>query len=78
MQKRGADAPPYTVTADFHVVLKHPTPMDVPLKLQAHVVESSENKAVVEATLTANEKVTATCRGTFVAVKEGHPAYNRW
>lgn len=78
MQKRGADAPPYTVTADFHVVLKRPTPMDVPLKLQAHVVESSENKAVVEATLTANEEVTATCRGTFVAVKEGHPAYNRW
>ncbi|MDQ3284052.1 MAG: PaaI family thioesterase, partial [Acidobacteriota bacterium] len=23
-------------------------------------------------------KVTATCRGTFVAVKEGHPAYFRW
>jgi len=78
MKKRGTDSPPYTVTADFHVVLKRPTPMDVPLKLQAHVVESSEDKAVVEATLTANEKVTATCRGTFVAVKEGHPAYNRW
>ena len=26
----------------------------------------------------ANGKVTATCRGTFVAVKEGHPAYHRW
>ena len=23
-------------------------------------------------------KVCATCRGTFVAVKEGHPAYHRW
>ena len=23
-------------------------------------------------------KVTATCRGVFVAVKEGHPAYHRW
>lgn len=78
MKKRGADSPPYTVTADFHVVLKRPTPMDAPLKLRAHVVESSENKAVVEATLSANEAITATCRGTFVAVKEGHPAFNRW
>lgn len=24
------------------------------------------------------EKVTATCRGVFVAVKPGHPAYHRW
>ena len=26
----------------------------------------------------ANGQVTATCRGVFVAVKEGHPAYHRW
>ncbi|MBM4305062.1 MAG: PaaI family thioesterase, partial [Deltaproteobacteria bacterium] len=32
----------------------------------------------IEATLTANGKVCATCRGTFVAVKPGHPAYHRW
>lgn len=31
-----------------------------------------------QAELTANGKVCATCRGTFVAVKEGHPAYHRW
>jgi acyl-coenzyme A thioesterase PaaI-like protein len=78
MKKSGATAPPCTVTSDFHVHLKRPTPMDVPLKLRAHVVESSADRAVVEATLEANGKVTATCRGTFVAVKEGHPAYHRW
>ena len=78
MRQAGADAPPCTVTADFHVVLKRPTPMDVPLQLRAHVVESSGDRAVVEATLEANGKVTATCRGTFVAVKEGHPAFHRW
>ena len=33
---------------------------------------------VWRATLEANGKVTATCRGTFVAVKPGHPAYHRW
>jgi acyl-coenzyme A thioesterase PaaI-like protein len=78
MKKSGAETPPCTVTADFHVKLKRPTPMDVPLHLRARVVESSDDRAVVEATLEANGKVTATCRGTFVAVREGHPAYHRW
>ena len=78
MKKAGASALPCTVTADFHVVLKRPTPLGVPLRLRAHVVESGEDRAVVEATIEANGKVTATCRGTFVAVKEGHPAFHRW
>ena len=78
MQKRGESIPPCTVTADFHVTLKRPTPMDATIQMRAHVVESSDDRAIVEATLEANGKVTATCRGTFVAVKEGHPAYHRW
>ena len=78
MKQRGADAPPCTVTAEFHVRLKRPTPIDAPVHLRARVVESTDDRAVVEATLEANGKVTATCRGTFVAVKEGHPAYHRW
>ena len=78
MKKSGADSPPCTVTADFHVTLKRPTPMNVPLHLRAHVVESTDDRALIEATLEANGKITATCRGTFVAVREGHPAYHRW
>jgi acyl-coenzyme A thioesterase PaaI-like protein len=78
MKKSGATTPPCTVTADFLVTLKRPTPMDVPLTLRARVVESLEDRAVVEATIEAKGRVTATCRGTFVAVKEGHPAYHRW
>jgi acyl-coenzyme A thioesterase PaaI-like protein len=78
MKKKGVSHPPFTVTSDFHVHLKRPTPMDAPLQLRARVVESSEDRATVEATLEANGKITATCRGTFVAVKEGHPAFNRW
>lgn len=78
MAAAGADAPPCTVTADFHVALKRPTPMDAPLALRARVVESEGDRAVVEATLSANGKVTATCRGTFVAVRAGHPAFHRW
>jgi acyl-coenzyme A thioesterase PaaI-like protein len=78
MHPSGSATPPCTVTADFHVTLKRPTPMNTPLHLRAHVVESSADRAVVEATIEANGKITCTCRGTFVAVKEGHPAYHRW
>lgn len=77
MQARGADAPPCTVTADFHVKLKKPTPLG-PLRLRAQVAETEGDRVVIEATLEAGGRVTATCRGTFVAVKEGHPAYHRW
>ena len=78
MRKTAADAPPCTVTSDFHVTLKRPTPIDQPLRMRAKVVESPDDRATVEATITAGGKVTATCRGTFVAVKPGHPAYHRW
>jgi acyl-coenzyme A thioesterase PaaI-like protein len=69
---------PSTVTADFHVKLLAPTPSTGPVHLRARVVESTDRKAVVEATLQAGGAVTATCRGTFVAVKDGHPAHHRW
>ena len=78
MRARGAEELPPTVTSDFHVTLKRPTPMDATLHLRAHVAEATQDRAVIEATLEANGKITATCRGTFVAVKEGHPAYYRW
>jgi acyl-coenzyme A thioesterase PaaI-like protein len=78
MRARGADAPPCTVTADFHVKLLRPTPSAGPVTLRAHVMESAGNRAVVDAVLEAGGRPTATCRGTFVAVTEGHPAYHRW
>ena len=78
MKKSGADAPPCTVTADFHVTLKRPTPLVETLHMRAKVVESGDDRATIEATITAGGKVTATCRGLFVAVKEGHPAFHRW
>jgi acyl-coenzyme A thioesterase PaaI-like protein len=78
MTAAGAQVPPCTVTADFHVKLKRPTTMGAVLHLTAHVVESSQDRAVVEAVIEANGQITATCRGTFVAVREGHPAYHGW
>ncbi|HYO63909.1 MAG TPA: PaaI family thioesterase [Pyrinomonadaceae bacterium] len=78
MRKAGAEHPPCTVTADFSVKLLRPTPTDGPVRLAARVVESGEDRAVVESELVAGEKVCARCRGTFVAVRPGHPAYHRW
>lgn len=78
MRRRGLDHPPCTVTAEYSVVLRRPTPSGGPLVVRARVVESSDDRAAVEATLEAGGKVTATGRGVFVAVGEGHPAYHRW
>jgi acyl-coenzyme A thioesterase PaaI-like protein len=78
MRQAGAKAPPTTVTSDYAIKLLRPTPADQPVHLRARVVESTDRRAVVEATLESAGEACATCRGTFVAVREGHPAYNRW
>jgi acyl-coenzyme A thioesterase PaaI-like protein len=77
MRKHALDHAPPCVTAEFKVVLKRPTPMG-PVHIDAHVVSATEDKAVLEATMTAGGKVTALGSGTFVMVKPGHPAYHRW
>ncbi len=69
---------PCTVTADYAIKLLRPTPTDEPVRLVARVVEATADRATVEAELIAKGKTCATCRGTFVAVKPGHPAYHRW
>ena len=40
--------------------------------------KGTHDRAWVEASLEAGGKECATCRGLFVAVTEGHPAYHRW
>ena len=78
MGRRGADRPPTTVTLDYAVRFRRPTPSSGPVRLSARVIEATDDRATVEATLEAGGEITATCRGTFVAVQPGHPAYNRW
>jgi acyl-coenzyme A thioesterase PaaI-like protein len=78
LRESGASTPPCTVTADFAVKLLRPTSSKEPVHLSARVVEAQPDRAVVEATLSSGGKTCATCRGTFVAVKPGHPAYHRW
>jgi acyl-coenzyme A thioesterase PaaI-like protein len=78
MQRDGLEKPLCTVTADYAIKLLRPTPMDGPIELTAHVAESSADRAVIEGILRAAGKPRATCRGTFVAVQPGHPAFHRW
>lgn len=78
MQQRGTQRPPCTVTAEYAVKFLRPTPTDGVIKLVATVSELKGDRAVVESKLIADGKVCATFRGTFVAVKPGHPAYHRW
>ena len=73
----GASEASCTVTAEFHVKLRRPTPYG-PVSIVARVSELSDPKAVIHAELIAGGKVCATCRGVFVAVTEGHPAWHRW
>jgi len=78
MKARNAESPPCTVTSDYAIVLKRPCPTDGPISLTAKVLETDGEKVIVEGVLEAQGKVRATCRGTFVAVQPGHPAYHRW
>jgi len=78
MKEKGLQSPPCTVTAEFHVKLQKVTPSGGPVRLAARVVESEGDRATVVAELEAAGRTTAICRGVFVAVREGHPAYHRW
>jgi acyl-coenzyme A thioesterase PaaI-like protein len=78
MRQQGAEQPGCTVTADYAVRLRRPTPLEQPVQLRAWVVELGEDRAVIEAELSSEGNVCATCRGTFVQVRPGHPAYHAW
>jgi acyl-coenzyme A thioesterase PaaI-like protein len=78
MRERGLDRPPGCVTAEYAIRLRRPTPTDAPVHLRAWPVEMDGDRVVVDAELGSGGIITATCRGTFVAVGPDHPAYERW
>jgi len=78
MRASGADRPPTTVTLEYAIRMRRPTPSDRSVDLRAWVVEAGEDRATVEAEIASGGTVTATGRGTFVAVRPDHPAYDRW
>ena len=78
MHDRGLAGPPGCVTADYAIRLRRPTAVDRPVLLRAWPVEATGDRVVVDAQLASGGIITATCRGTFVAVGPDHPAYERW
>jgi acyl-CoA thioesterase FadM len=79
MQRLNLEVPPCTVTAEYSIQLEKPTPIAEPLVITSWVIEASDRKAITGGTIALPDgTVTARCRGTFVAVKPGHPAYHRW
>lgn len=78
MQRAEDETPPCTVTMDFAVKLRRPTPTDETLDLRAWVEKTDGNVVEVHAELSAGDTVCATCKGHFTSVKPGHPAYHRW
>lgn len=78
MRRDKAEKPPCTVTAEYTITLRRPTPTDGVLRLLARPVSIESDRVTVEGELRAGDKIAATCRGVFVAVKPGHPAYHRW
>ena len=46
--------------------------------METATVTIEGDRATIHCDLLCDGKVTATCDGTFVAVREGHPAYHRW
>ena len=78
MDRNGWKKPQCTVTAQYEVKLKRPTPSGEKLVLNSRVLALQEDRAEVIIELKAGGKTCATGRGLFVAVKEGHPAYHRW
>jgi acyl-coenzyme A thioesterase PaaI-like protein len=78
MRERALAGPPGMVTADYAIRLRRPTPVDRPVQLRAWPVDVIGDRVVIDAELAIDGIITATCRGTFVAVGPDHPAYERW
>jgi acyl-coenzyme A thioesterase PaaI-like protein len=69
---------PPTVTAEYSVRFRRPTPAGRLLHFRARVVDATDTRATVEATLEVDGEVCAEADGIFVAVSADHPAYRRW
>jgi acyl-coenzyme A thioesterase PaaI-like protein len=78
MKLQELDSPPCTVTAEYSIKMKKPTPILRPVELRAWVLDASQRRATISGSITVNGDTTATCDGVFVAVKPGHPAFHRW
>lgn len=78
MKARGFTTAPGTVTSEYTVRFLNPSPIDRKWQLTAWATKIEGDRVGVSGELKVNDVATATMAGTFVAVREGHPAYYRW
>ena len=78
MKARGLDAPPGTVTAELSMKFLKPTPIDAVLRLTASATAIEGDRVTVEGKVEAGGVLTVTMKGVYVAVKGGHPAFDKW
>jgi acyl-coenzyme A thioesterase PaaI-like protein len=78
MTDRGLERPPTCVTAEYSIRLLRPTPTDRPVRIRARAIEVDGDRVVVDGSIVTDGRTSATSHGTFVAVRPGHPAYDRW
>jgi acyl-coenzyme A thioesterase PaaI-like protein len=78
MKARGLDSPPGTVTAELAVKFLRPTPLGTTLHLSARATEISGDRVRVEGSAGVGHLRTVSMKGTYIAVKEGHPAFYKW
>ena len=78
MDQSGDVEPPCTVTANYSIKLRRPTPFGHEIIVTGEVIELADDRAKVKMELTSDGEICAIGEGLFVAVKEGHPAYHRW
>jgi acyl-coenzyme A thioesterase PaaI-like protein len=78
LARNGGTQAPSTVTSEYAVQFKRPTPSDQPLRLVGRAVDVRDDQATVETSVEVDGVTTAKGRATFVVVKPGHPAYGRW
>ena len=78
MRETQAGAPLPTVTMEYTIKLRKPTPTEGALRIVAQAVNTTGRTVEVEGELLADGVVTASCHGLFIAVKPGHPGFERW
>ena len=78
MDRLGLEQPLCTVTAQYEVKLRRPTPFGSALEVRSRVLVLEDDRAEIMLELKADGETCATGRGLFVAVREGHPAWHRW
>ena len=78
LARSGAAVAPSSVTAEYSIRFRRPTPSDRPLRLVARAVEVADDRVTVDASIEVDGVTTVQGRATFVVVGPGHPAFGRW